>query len=76
MLHEILVDLYFVVVKADHQIAKFNSLPNVWLYAIYHTGENFYLCIAEMFGGINFHQCGKGHHIVYVIINPGQKICR
>ena len=23
---------------------------------------------------INFHQCSKGHHILYVIINIGQKI--
>ena len=23
----------------------------------------------------NFHQCGKGHHILNVIINTGQKIC-
>ena len=33
-----------------------------------------YLCIVEIFGGINFHQCGKGRHILYVIINTGQKI--
>ena len=33
-----------------------------------------YLCIAEIFGDIIFHQCGKGHHILYVIINTGQKI--
>ena len=25
-------------------------------------------------GGINFCQCGKGRHILYVIINTGQKI--
>ena len=28
-----------------------------------------------MFGGINFRQCGKGRHILFVIINTGQKIC-
>ena len=33
-----------------------------------------YLCIAEIFGGINFHQCSKGHHYLNVIINTGQKI--
>ena len=32
-----------------------------------------YLCITELFGGINFRQCGKGRHILYVIINTGQK---
>ena len=32
-----------------------------------------YLCIAEIFGGINFHQCGKGRHVLNVIINMGQK---
>ena len=34
-----------------------------------------HLCVAETFGGINFCQCGKGRHILYVIINTGQKIC-
>ena len=34
-----------------------------------------YLCIAEIFGGINFRQCSKGRHILNVIINIGQKIC-
>ena len=34
-----------------------------------------YLCIAEIFNGINFCQCGKGCHILNVIINTGQKIC-
>ena len=29
-----------------------------------------YLCIAEILDGINFHQCGNGHHI----LNTGQKI--
>ena len=33
-----------------------------------------YLCIAEIFDGINSCQYGKGHHILYVIINTGQKI--
>ena len=33
-----------------------------------------YLCIAEIFDGINFHQCGIGRHILYVITNTGQKI--
>ena len=33
-----------------------------------------YLCIAEIFSGINFRQCSKGHHILNVIINTGQKI--
>ena len=28
-----------------------------------------YLCIAEILGRINFCQCGKGHHILCVIIN-------
>ena len=34
-----------------------------------------YLCIAEIFGGINFRQYGKGCHILNVIINTGQNIC-
>ena len=33
-----------------------------------------YLCIAEVFSGINFRQCGKGHHILNVIINTGHAI--
>ena len=33
-----------------------------------------YLCIAEIFGGIHFRQCCKGHHILNVIINTGQTI--
>ena len=33
------------------------------------------LCIAEIFVGIKFRQCHKGYHILYVIINTGQKIC-
>ena len=32
------------------------------------------LCIAEVFDGINFCQCVKGRHILYVIINTGQRI--
>ena len=36
--------------------------------------KHSYLCVAEIFGGINFCQCGKGHHILNVIINTGQKI--
>ena len=28
----------------------------------------------ETFGGKNLHQCGKGRHILYVIIHIGQKI--
>ena len=31
-------------------------------------------CRNIKFGGINFRQCGKGRHILYVIINTGQKI--
>ena len=31
-----------------------------------------YLCVAEIFGGINFRQCSKGQRSV--IINAGQKI--
>ena len=31
-----------------------------------------YLCIAEIFSGINFRQCGEGCHILYVIINTEQ----
>ena len=27
-----------------------------------------------IFGGINFHQCGKGCHILYVFMNMGQKV--
>ncbi len=34
-----------------------------------------YLCIAEIFDGINFHQYGNGRHMLYVIIYMGQKIC-
>ena len=33
-----------------------------------------YLCIAEIFSGINFRQYGKGHYILNVI-NTGQNIC-
>ena len=33
-----------------------------------------YLCIADIFDGINFPQYGKGHHKLYVIIDIGQKI--
>ena len=33
-----------------------------------------YLCVAEIFDGINSRQCGKGCHIFYVIINTGQNI--
>ena len=36
---------------------------------------HYALLIAEIFGGINFRQCGKGCHILYVIINTRQKIC-
>ena len=28
----------------------------------------------ELYSGINFYQCGKGRHILYIIINTGQKI--
>ena len=35
-----------------------------------------WLSIAEIFGGINFRQCGKGRHILYVIINTGKKKIR
>ena len=35
-----------------------------------------YLCILEIFNGINFHQCSRGHHILYVIINTGKKSLR
>ena len=34
-----------------------------------------YLYITKIFGEINFRICGKGHHILNVIINTGQKIC-
>ena len=33
-----------------------------------------YLCIVEMFYGINFRPCSQGHCRLYVIINTGQKI--
>ena len=33
-----------------------------------------YLCIAEIFGGINFHQCSKGCHIPNVIITREQMV--
>ena len=53
---------------------------------IYCRAENFhwtkflpnpasYLCVAEIFSGINFRPCGKSHHRLYVFINMGQKIC-
>ena len=32
-----------------------------------------YHCIAEIFGGINFRKCSKGHHIFDIMINTGQK---
>ena len=32
-----------------------------------------YPCIAEIFAGTNFRQCGKGRHVLYVY-NAGQKI--
>ena len=45
------------------------------------TGQKFLqaqlascLCIAEKFGGIDFCQCSKGRHILYVMINAGQKL--
>ena len=34
-----------------------------------------YLCITEIFSGINFRQCNKGYHILCVIIHTGQNIC-
>ena len=34
-----------------------------------------YLCITEILDRINFCQYGKGHHMIYVIVNTGQKIC-
>ena len=43
------------------------------------TGQKFlpnpasYLCVAEIFSGINFCPCGKGHHRLYVFINTRQK---
>ena len=45
------------------------------------AGENFakpsYLRIAETFFCVKFIcQCGKDRHIVYVISNAGEKICR
>ena len=43
----------------------------------YHTAENFsldknfsqpsFICISEIFRGIDFHPCGKGHHRLPVI---------
>ena len=32
-----------------------------------------YLCIAENIQQNKVHQCDKGHHIIYVITNTGQK---
>ena len=54
-----------------------------WEYNIPYTtkislDKNFakpsYFCIAEIFCGIYFRQCGKGPHILNVMINTGQKI--
>ena len=52
------------------------SPPPSWKISldILNFAKPSYLCIAEIFGGVNFHQCGKGCHILYVIINTGQKI--
>ena len=33
-----------------------------------------YVSSSIIYGGINFRQCSKGHHTLYVIINTGQKI--
>ena len=33
-----------------------------------------HLCIVEKKLRKNFHQCGKGHHILYAVFNTGQKI--
>ena len=41
-----------------------------------HFANPSYPCITEIFTGINFRQCGKGRHILCVIINTGQKIHR
>ena len=50
----------------------------ITIYVKIFAWQNFakpsYLCIAEIFSWINFHQCGKGRHILYVIINTRQKI--
>ena len=49
-------------------------VPYTWKFSL---DKNFakpsYLYIAEIFSGINFCQCGKGRHILYVIINTRQK---
>ena len=34
------------------------------MYNLYLWEDTGYLCIAEIFDGINFCQCGKGHHIL------------
>ena len=48
------------------------------LFGYYRIRQNFakpsYRCIAEIFGGISFRQCGKGRYILNVIINTGQKV--
>ena len=48
----------------------------------YYTAENFcwtkislsLAIFVYIFGGIKFHQCGKGCHILYVFMNMGQKV--
>ena len=53
-------------------MCKNNNIPYTWKFSL---DKNFakpsYLCIAEIFYGC---QCGKGCHILYVIIKTGQKI--
>ena len=49
-------------------------LPYMWKFSLdKNLTKPSYHCIAEIFGGINFRQCGKDH-ILFVIINTGQKI--
>ena len=58
--HHVKVDIWYCV-HENFRLTKYVTKPS-------------YLCIAKIFSGINFRQCGKGCHILYVIINTGQKI--
>ena len=63
---------YLITVNSPHTCNRFTVYNKISL------NKNFaklsYLCIAEIFGGINFRQCCEGRHILNVIINTGQKI--
>ena len=68
---------YTVVLTADHILITWKYNPHKPVLCINVVIKNFHQaqlsCIAEIFSGINFCQYSKGHHILYAIINTGQK---